>query len=200
MTSAGIADTTGGSFRISGFVVVDATLTGASANVTSTPTIDNAKCGAIDLACGEYNVVFNAAGGSPVAADNTASIATGNGSDTFALNCSSGEIAANVIAASGTDKMTLIDTGRVTVIAGSDITDVTGGSGADTYTFGANAGILMVSDFQSAQDDMPQIAASLQSEMRTSVSGGSTILGYGYGQQIILASATGNVANAIAST
>ncbi|HVB67768.1 MAG TPA: glycosyl hydrolase [Acetobacteraceae bacterium] len=197
VNTAAIGDTTGGSFSLSNFVEVDATLTGASTSAASSLTIDNAKRGTISLGSGNYNMTFHATAGTSVAADNTVNVTMGSGNDNFVLDGSNGYTVANVIGGSGNDTMSFLNTGSVTVTAGSGATDVTGAGAADTYVFHPTSGVLTVHDFAPGRGDVLDINSSLESSLQMGVSGGNTVLNFGSGHEIILAGTTTDVSSAI---
>jgi hypothetical protein len=95
-------------------------------------------------------------------------------------NVTGGSAAAVVSATGGTNSFT----------AGSGFMDVTGGGGADAYTFTATSKFMAIEDFSAAKGDTLSIASSLQSGMQTLTDGKNTILAFGNGSAIDLHNVT----------
>lgn len=199
VTTADIADNTGASFALHGFVRADATLTGATTTggQAASLAVTTAKRGTIVLGSGNYDVTFNAANAWGSAAENTVKLTMGSGSDVFSLTGADGGTHAVVQAGSGTDRMSFNATQAVTVtggagttdvtvdngtnafIAGSGTLNVTGGGGADTFAFHAGAGLMTIADFSAAQGDMIEVDSSLVPSMHEQLQSGGLMISFG---------------------
>ena len=85
----------------------------------------------------------------------------------------------NVTGGSGTSQVTL-DGGTLSLNAGTGPIIVSGGPGADAYSYHAGSGKLTISDFTVSQGDVLKIDSALQGAMKTSTDGsGGTLLTFG---------------------
>ena len=151
---------------------------------------------------GQSQVILAAAAGTTSANGDTFSmIAPGVASVTLAT-------AAETIKFIGMTAVSLTE-GRGNVVATADggtniwtagvaQLEVAGGSGANTYIYHANNGMLTVDDFSTAKGDMIKIDTALKGAMKTASDGhGGTMLSFGSGGGVDLKAFTGSTTNLI---
>jgi dienelactone hydrolase len=98
----------------------------------------------------------------------------------------SGASGASVTGGPGVSIVSAVD-GDNSFTAGSGFFDITGGTGADSYTFGGSqSSFLVVEDFSAAKGDVLNIASSLKAGMQTTEDGHNTLLAFGNGSAIEL--------------
>ena len=192
VNAVNVVDPSGGSYVLSNFVYVAATLSGGptAAGQAETLTVDTALQGAITLGSGNQNVVINAGvGGAVPSGGSQFTIAGGSGTETLTVNGYNGLTQVNVTAGSGNETMTFINTGAVGVVggagnatihggnngnsitAGTGMIDAWGGTGADAFTFHAGDGLMTIENF--GANDVLFLDRSLQPWLvETAVSGG----------------------------
>jgi hypothetical protein len=91
-------------------------------------------------------------------------------------NVTGGSAASVITAAAGTNSFA----------AGTNFMNVTGGSGADSYNFGAKSTFLGIENFSTAQGDTLNVASSLKQGMHTVTDNHNTVLAFGNGAAIQL--------------
>jgi hypothetical protein len=96
-----------------------------------------------------------------------------------------GDSGANVTGGSAASVITAT-AGTNSFKAGTNFMDVTGGSGADAYTFGAKSTFLGIENFSAAQGDTLNVASSLKQGMHTITDNHNTVLAFGNGSAIQL--------------
>ena len=111
-----------------------------------------------------------------ITAPGIATAALGSGSVTMAF---AAMLTVNVTGGSGTSQVTL-DEGTLSLDAGTGPLTVSGGPGADAYSYHVGSGKLTISDFTVSQGDVLKIDSALQGAMKTSTDGsGGTLLTFG---------------------
>jgi hypothetical protein len=111
-----------------------------------------------------------------ITAPGIATATLGSGSVTMAF---AAMLTVNVTGGSGTSQVTL-DGGTLSLNAGTGPITVSGGPGADAYSYHAGSGKLTISDFTVSQGDVLKIDSALQGAMKTSTDGsGGTLLTFG---------------------
>jgi hypothetical protein len=201
-----LSNSNGVSIHLANFTESDVSLSGASTTLPSTLVIDDAERGSIALGSGDYNVTFNALSSDTAATSNTVRVTEGSGDDSFTLNGYSGITRANIYAGSGTEIMRFVNTGAVTVwagsgddtviggdgrntfVAGTGRVDVTGGAAADTYIFHAGDGVMTVENFSLQQGDRLLVDSALESSVQETSTSSATVLTFGAGntEEIVL--------------
>jgi Ca2+-binding RTX toxin-like protein len=96
-----------------------------------------------------------------------------------------GSAGANVTGGSAASVITAT-AGKNAFTAGTNFMEVTGGKGADAYTFGAKSPFLDVEDFSAAKGDTLNVASSLKQGMYTITDNHNTALVFGTGAVIDL--------------
>ena len=111
-----------------------------------------------------------------ITAPGIATAALGSGSVTMAF---AAMLTVNVTGGSGTSQVTL-DGGTLSLNAGTGPLTVSGGPGADAYSYHVGSGKLTISDFTVSQGDVLKIDSALQGALKTSTDGsGGTLLTFG---------------------
>jgi Ca-dependent carbohydrate-binding module xylan-binding len=111
-----------------------------------------------------------------ITASGIATATLGSGSVTMAFAAMQ---TVNVTGGSGSSQVTL-DGGTLSLDAGTGPLTVSGGPGADAYSYHVGSGKLTISDFTVSQGDVLKIDSALQGAMKTSTDGsGGTLLTFG---------------------
>jgi hypothetical protein len=199
VNAVSVVDPSGGSYVLSDFVYVAATLSGGPTGTgqAETLTVNTALQGAITLGSGNQNVTINAgAGGAvPGGATNQFTIAEGSGTDTLNVNGYNGLTQVHVAAGAGNDTMTFVNTGAVgviggaggatihggnngnSIVAGTGSIDAWGGTGADAFVYHAGAGTMTIENF--GTNDYLSIDKSLKPSVTETVTGTGLLFQFG---------------------
>jgi hypothetical protein len=192
VNAVALVDTQGGSYVLSDFAKVSASLTGGptAAGQSETLTIDTAQSGSVVLGTGNQNVVINAGlGGASAGSNTTFAITAGSGTENLTVNGYAGYLPsssygsltqASVTAGLGIETMTFLNVhdgvtagaGNLTIYgsnygnsitAGTGTVNVWGGTGYDKFTYHAGDGAMTIENFSSI--DTLVVDKSLQSAM-----------------------------------
>ena len=134
-----LVDPAGGSYVLSNSVWVGVTLSGAptSAGQAETLTVNDALWGSVTLGTGNQNVVINAgAGGAVPNTSNLFTVTEGSGTDSLTVNGYDELTQIDAAAGSGTDTMSFINVGAVSMHGGSGYATVFGGNTSNAFTAG----------------------------------------------------------------
>lgn len=199
-------DAGGASYHLSNFIATNVELGGARARSMATAgslTIDGATGGNVKLDAGNYKIAIAAA------ADPTATTAqnqfnitlgnTGNQNELHVDDSGTPGVSTNIVqAGSGVDKMWFIDAASTTVYGGSNVASVicnsgtnsfiagsgtmivTGGAGADSFTFHDGDGLLRIYHFSLSKGDTLTVDNALSGAMTEGGDGhGGLMIGFG---------------------
>jgi hypothetical protein len=165
VTGVSVVDSAGGSYGFTRFGTVEATLGGASSGHIS---VSGASVAQISLGAGNYVASVTSA----ITAANV-TFSGGSGNDVMAFV---GAGTANFIGGAGAD----------TIVCGSGTNEITFGTGTslvwaggtDDFVFHAGSGLQVIQDFLATSDTL-SIATSLESGLKSTVTGGNTLLTLG---------------------